>query len=67
MELTVEVIKTIEKMSYEQMLKKHRFAPSGDPMFEGDSGWLFSKNMEIKKMELSHDERVRISKKVGWE
>ena len=54
----------IDAMSYEQMLRKWRFAPLGDPAFQGERGAYFSETMHAKKKFVDH---VQASKNVGWE
>jgi hypothetical protein len=54
-------------MNYEQMLRRWRFAPIGDPLFQGEAGEYFAEAMKTKKSQLSDDEQVRISKEIGWE
>lgn len=53
----------INSLTYEEMLRKFRFAPLGDPLFYGDSGEYFLKVMSEKKQIINH---AAISKKVGW-
>ena len=67
MSLSEEERKNILGMSYYDMLKKWRFCPIGSDYFEGERGTFFRRTMEEKKLELSVDEAVRISKKVGWD
>ena len=55
--------KIIDKMSYEEMLRKWRFTPSGSPFFEGELGQYFKKRMLLLRNFVDHEE---ISKKVGW-
>lgn len=66
MDLTDELKKQIDSMSYESMLNKWRFAPVGDSMFQGDSGDYFAKVMGEKREAVSDSERVRASKDAGW-
>ena len=54
---------SIDAMTYEAMLRLHRFEPLGSPMFLGDSGEYFMSVMASKKP-LNH---VAISKRIGWE
>jgi len=56
----------IDKMSYEQLLARWRFAPSGDSMFVGEIGKYYAEVMSRKKNELSHEEQVQTSKDLGW-
>ncbi len=65
MELTEELKKEIDAMSYESMLRKWRFDP--DPiiigLFQGESGDYFTKVMAEKRKTVDH---VKVSKKLGW-
>jgi len=58
----------LENASYEEPLRRWRFAPVGDPAFahNGGTGKLFSEALARKKAELSNDEQVQASKNVGW-
>ena len=57
----------IDSMTYEKMLRLWRFAPLGDPMFQGETGQYFSEVMKEKKSKLTDCEHVRVSKLIGWE
>lgn len=65
-EIDAKIKAQIDGMSYEQMLRRWRFAPSGDTIFQGDVGDYFAEVMKAKKNKLPHDEQVRISKNIGW-
>jgi len=56
----------INDMNYEQMLRKWRFAPIGDPLFQGEAGDYFAERMKFKKLQLTDGEQVQISKEIGW-
>ena len=56
----------IDTASYEELLTKWRFAPSGSPWFQGEVGEYFGKMMSIRKAEVGEAEAVRVSKAVGW-
>ena len=56
----------IDGMNYEQMLRRWRFAPIGDPLFQGEAGDYFAEVMTSKKNKLSHEEQVKVSKEIGW-
>ncbi len=58
--------KKILAMNYETMLELWRFSGSGHPYFQGELGDFFSKTMEERKAELSHDAKVAISKRVSF-
>ena len=57
----------IDTASYEDLLRKRRFATSGDPFFQGEVGDHYVKVMNERRAEVGVDEHVRISKIVGWE
>jgi len=56
----------IDNASYEELLKNWRFCPSGDPLFQGETGDYYMKVMNEKKNNLSPDEQVTVSKNIGW-
>jgi len=56
----------IDNASYEELLRRWRFAPAGDPCFAGEMGTYYSNVMAQKRMAVSHDEQVRTSKRIGW-
>ena len=56
----------IDKMTYEDMLSRNSFAPVGDPMFQGEVGQYFQAVMREKGDKLLNEEKVQISKDLGW-
>ena len=66
MDLTEENKKHIDSLSYEQLLSHWRFAPSGDPWFQGETGDYWSSILNKKKEEIGVDEAAHISKDIGW-
>ncbi|UCC41425.1 MAG: hypothetical protein JSV96_08405 [Candidatus Aminicenantes bacterium] len=63
MDLTSENKKIIDGMSYEVLLSRWRFAPIGDPWFQGETGDYWSERMhELREKGANH---VAISKKLG--
>ena len=62
-----EVAERIGAMPYALMLKHNRFAPAGDPMFQGDTGTYFLKVMGRKRDEIGPASAVAASKAIGWE
>jgi hypothetical protein len=56
----------IDSASYEELLRKWRFAPAGEPLFVGDVGEYYSKKMTERRDE---DETASIlaSKRIGWD
>lgn len=62
-----EIKDTIDNMSYEQLLRRWRFADLGDPIFIGEIGKYYQKVMFNKRDDLTFDEKVKVSKRIGWE
>jgi hypothetical protein len=55
----------IDSLSYRALLSQWRFAPAGDPWFEGDTGEYWSERMaELRKAGADH---VGASKAIGWD
>ena len=64
MDLTPERKEHIDSLSYEQLLSHWRFAPAGDPWFQGETGDYWGKRMaEMRNAGADH---VGASKKIGW-
>ena len=65
MELTPERKAHIDALSYEGLLSQWRFAPTGDPWFQGATGEYWGKRMaELREKGADH---VGASKRLGWE
>ena len=66
MELTKENKAHIDGLTYTQLLSRWRFAPAGDPWFQGETGEYWSQVMREKrdKDPVGH---VATSKRIGWE
>jgi hypothetical protein len=56
----------IDNASYEDLFRKWRFAPAGDPFFQGDVGKYYSEVMVKRRKEVGPEEHTRISKRLGW-
>lgn len=56
----------IAKASYEDLLRKWRLAPVGDPFVEGEAGRQIAIRMRELRATIPPAEQVRISKKIGW-
>ena len=68
MNLTPELKEEIDSRSYASLLHQWRFAPSGTPMFEGDSGKYFGERMTALRSQPGGDSmHVNASKQIGWE
>jgi zona occludens toxin (predicted ATPase) len=67
MNYTEKMKEIIDKMDYETMLGKWRYAPVGDPMFTGEVGDYFTKRMREFQDQKTDVEKVTASKNVGWE
>ena len=57
----------IDNANYEALLRKWRFAATGDPFFQGDTGDYYSKAMAKQREAEGHDASVRASKNIGWD
>ena len=65
--MTLTAIKAIiDGMTYEDLLRRWRFAPPGDPMFQGDAGKYYEDRMQTLRDSDSGD-AVAASKRIGWE
>jgi len=64
MKLTENIKQQIDKMTYSQLLYKHRFSPIGDPLFEGESGEYFAERM--KELRIDDENHSKVSKEIGW-
>jgi hypothetical protein len=64
--MTPEEKNKIDNMNYEDMFRRWRFAPIGDPQFQAETGDYFAKVMFQKKKEVEDAAHTAISKKIGW-
>ena len=64
--LTEEKKKYLDSLSFDELLRKWRFEPSGSPLTSGEVGDYFYKIFQEKRAEISPEEFTRISKRVGW-
>jgi len=65
MKLTKELKEEIDSLPYTELLRRWRYAPVGDKMFQGESGKYFGERMkELRKAGVNH---VKASKEVGWD
>ena len=60
-----EMIAWIDGQDYEGLLRRHRFAPPGDPYFQGETGEHYARTMAERRAELPDGGAVA-SKRVGW-
>ncbi len=68
MDLTPKNKEHIDGLSYGQLLSRWRFAPSGDPWFQGETGDYWGKRMAMLRGQPGGDkEHVSASKRIGWE
>lgn len=65
--MTPEEMKAwIDTASYEEMLNKWRFEPSGTPWFQGEVGIYFDEAISKKREEIGEEAAIRANKNVGW-
>jgi len=62
-----ELITWIDKASYEQLLRRNRFAAAGNIYFQGEVGKHYMEVMFKKKEEIGPVAATAISKNIGWE
>jgi hypothetical protein len=65
--MTPEQKQWIDEASLEDLLRKWRFAPSGDLMFQGDTGEYYKEKMWDKRDKAGSTEWTRVSKLIGWD
>lgn len=56
----------IDKASYEDLLRRWRFGPVGDPATMGANGTYFANEMAARRR-LDPSDHVAASKAIGWE
>jgi len=64
MDLTPDRKAKIDSMEYRYLLYRWRFAPVGDPWFQGETGEYWGKRM--KELREQGENHVQSSKKIGW-
>ena len=64
MKLTSVNKHVIDILSYESLLQQWRFAPAGDPVFEGETGKYWEERMT--KLRDEGADHVGASKRVEW-
>jgi hypothetical protein len=62
-----EMKQWIKNASYEQLLSRWRFAPTGDPFFQGAMGDYYRNHMMERRAQIGDVEHSKISKRVGWD
>ena len=68
MDLTLENKRTIDDKSYEELLNGWRFAPSGSPWFQGETGNYWGERMkEFRNQPEGNAKHVAASKSIGWD
>ena len=68
MELTPEIKQRIDEMAYVDLLRRWRFAPAGDAMFQGEVGDYYARRMNELRGRLGGAAmHTAASKEIGWE
>lgn len=62
MDLTDEVRAMIDGMSYGKLLETWRYAPAGEPIFQGESGQYYADVMRERRQALPEGAHATISK-----
>ena len=66
MDLTPENRASIDARSYEGLLNHWRFAPVGDPWFQGETGKYWQERI-IKLRDADKGAAIAASKRIGWD
>jgi hypothetical protein len=67
MDLTPSMKICIDSLSYVELLRKVRYAPLGDPIFQGETGEYFGNRMaELRAAPGGNERHVAASKFIGW-
>lgn len=53
--------------AYENLFRLYRFAPTGDPRFQGKAGEYLIQEFHLRRAQLPDGVHSAISKKLGWE
>ena len=64
--MTPEQKQWIDEADYESLLRLWRNAPTGEPLFQGDTGQYYRRVM-AKKRDTDAGAAVAASKRIGWE
>lgn len=62
-----KLLSKIDGLSYEEFLRRWRFARRGSPMYDGDAAAFYSKRLRLIESSMSCEERLAASLRVGWE
>lgn len=65
--MTDEDKEWIDTATYRTLLERWRFAPVGDPLFQGETGDYYAKVMFGKRDALPAEVAAAESKSIGWE
>ena len=66
MDLTLENKAYIDGLNYYGLLRKWRFAPVGDPWFQGETGEYWAKRLGQLRDD-NPENTVQVSKELVWE
>lgn len=65
--MTQEQKAWIDNASYTTLLERWRFAPAGDPLFQGQTGEYYKQRMaELRNQPGGNEQHVAASKTIGW-
>jgi hypothetical protein len=67
MDLTPQNKAHIDSLSYQGLLSRWRFAPVGDPWFQGEAGKYWGERMkELREKPGGNAKHASASKTIGW-
>jgi hypothetical protein len=64
--MTKEQKEWIDTASYEDLLRRWRFAPTGDPLFQNEVGDYYAEVMRRRRNEVGPAVHTATSKRIGW-
>lgn len=64
--MTPEQKEWIDNASYEELLRKWRYSTFSDPLFRSETGTYFSEALAEYRKTMTTQEKVAISKRIGF-
>jgi hypothetical protein len=61
-----EMVDWIDNASYEELLRRWRFGPMGDEIFQSKMGEYYQAKLEERRQEVGDEVAAKVSKLVGW-
>jgi hypothetical protein len=65
--MTTEQKEWIDNATYEELLRRWRYAPVGDPIFQGDTGKYYGEKLKLRREAVGPQAHTQASKNIGWD